>query len=661
VQRGTEWKVKADDALTLADVIGRVDDCDVIVMPATYQITQEAAIIAKSITIKSGVSACKIDCNDKTQPINISDSFGKRVVLENLAFERLACGQPSDATCAIYAQNAAPVIRRCAFDIAEGCHAIELSGANPIIQDCAFNTIAYRQGATAMHSRDGSEPTLAGCTFDSLDRALWADSGSAVTVQGCRFETCDSGEKGAAISIMGSGTLARIADCNFVENSALAGGGSLYCGTDANMVVVRCNFQGSDADAKGGAALSDGTTFMAQCRFVSNNSQKEGGAIAVGATGTVRVSNSVFLGNWTSDVNGLGHALYVESDGEYRGKARCWGCTFANNGGTGYGLYHQPGSSVDLINTILYNELAAQNDVNVRSPEDPNLSISYSRWRLGNGATNISADPEFRVKPKKWDSTKASQAQYSLAGRGEDWDLRLKVTSPCIDKGMNLPGCYTDVRGSLRPIDGDANDADPEHNDFDMGAYEYSEYYSGIQDGVVHAFCDVNVCDFALVDTSTLIRWGNSPPFPDDRRVSGPKKYKVNIVLISEDGLKRVVLQKDVSMGWQMPAEGWYTRDVIPGIEDSGEWYARIEMADDPNQYWQSEELCAIALRTPDIVVIGHEIPPLREPMQTPSRPFKNKMKIVSSGAILPRNCTLWDRSRRGLPGRTRKGGICPN
>ena len=85
------------------------------------------------------------------------------------------------------------------------------------------------------------------------------------------------------------------------------------------------------------------------------------------------------------------------------------------------------------------------------------------------GGGNINANPVFRN-----------------AAAGE---LRILSSSPCIDAGKSISTLFTDLRGSLRPIDGN-NDGTSK---FDIGAYEYSRYYGQVEDDTVKAFRDLRV------------------------------------------------------------------------------------------------------------------------------------------------------------------------
>ncbi|WP_437488846.1 right-handed parallel beta-helix repeat-containing protein [Sorangium sp. So ce1014] len=191
----------------------------------------------------------------------------------------------------------------------------------------------------------------------------------------------------------------------------------------------------------GGGIASLGDLTVRDCSF-ANNTSKTGGAI--NATGTARVTNSVFLANTADGVGGLGEiealggAIYADGD------VSVTHCTFYGNRAEGYvppddggGIYLFSGSTT-VLNSILWgdspNEIAGPGTA----------SITYSDVMGGYpGTGNIDQDPLF-IDP--------------AAG-----DLHLQVCSPARDAGL--------FTSSLPPTDLDGNrrvaGAAP-----DMGAYE---------------------------------------------------------------------------------------------------------------------------------------------------------------------------------------------
>jgi len=184
--------------------------------------------------------------------------------------------------------------------------------------------------------------------------------------------------------------------------------------------------------------------------------------------------------------------------------------------------------------------------------------------------------------------------------------------SPCIDIGRNIAGIYCDIRGSVRPIDVVA-EGQPWNNDFDMGACEYSDYYSGTEDGSVPAFRDVEMPSFCLVGEPAEIRWKNHAGFPDDdRRIYLPGEYQVNLVLVSEDWTRQITLNREpiTVPSTTITPDVPYSHEYTFRQAHAGTWYLRVELSEDRNQYVESAQTFLIGLRQPTLFEIGSEIIP---------------------------------------------------
>jgi hypothetical protein len=83
------------------------------------------------------------------------------------------------------------------------------------------------------------------------------------------------------------------------------------------------------------------------------------------------------------------------------------------------------------------------------------------------------------------------------------WNLRLKSTSPCIDRGDNNAAspAATDLDSHPRIIDGDCDDV----NLVDIGAYEFNYAYMGDFD----YNCRVDFFDFSIFGRAWEIQEGD--------------------------------------------------------------------------------------------------------------------------------------------------------
>ena len=182
-------------------------------------------------------------------------------------------------------------------------------------------------------------------------------------------------------------------------------------------------------DAGGGAYVLTGTFWSTSVRWEGNLAKQEGGAFFTTSTssGMVRMANDVFFANQAT----LGGAVYVAGSQFVHGTAILDDCTMASNSASvGASIYAdtaaaQP-AAVAVANSILWHDDPA-NPVNVFGT-GPTVAVVYSCVKGGfPHITNISTDPVFVDRA--------------------NGDLRLLVTSPCIDAGNTnlLPPDYTDI------------------------------------------------------------------------------------------------------------------------------------------------------------------------------------------------------------------------
>jgi predicted outer membrane repeat protein len=142
-----------------------------------------------------------------------------------------------------------------------------------------------------------------------------------------------------------------IAQCTFVDNSTDGEGGGIYDAT-ASTTIIDCVFEGNIAVGAGGAisTAGSGSKVILNCTFIANTSIGAGGAVMVIET-NLTISNCTFSGNTVPF--GSGGAIY-----NYGGSPTVTGCTFSGNfagryegyGGKGGAMFNWAYSSPTVVN-----------------------------------------------------------------------------------------------------------------------------------------------------------------------------------------------------------------------------------------------------------------------------------------------------------------------
>jgi hypothetical protein len=184
-----------------------------------------------------------------------------------------------------------------------------------------------------------------------------------------------------------------------------------------------------------------------------------------------------------------------------------YNCTILNNA---YGVYSTKGSifggisKIRIVNTIFW--MNGEGDIYnyLGWIFKCKTTVNFSNVSYYKGNNNISGDPCF----------------VNL----EEENFELKSDSPCKDAGDDVSGMYSDIRGSLRPM----------NKKYDMGAFEYSTYQKPFYKISVNGRYDQTSSVYS--DTPVSIQWYTSYPFPyNDQRIIDNGQYSVSIYLFRHD------------------------------------------------------------------------------------------------------------------------------
>lgn len=630
---GKELNVPSSNYPDIQTAIDAAEDGDTVLVadsgsPYTGSKNRNLNFKGKAITVKSenGRATCTIDCENSGRGFIFQNGEASVAVVDGFTIMNGHDTRGGGIYCKL---SSSPTIRNCWFSYNEATQdggGICIEESFPLIIGCDFEDNSATNNGGGIYNLS-SAPTICVCTFSrntaDLGGGIYNESSYQASFSGRAWinDCIFTGNQALASSSKGGGGIyntsssPQINQCNFLGNTAVQDGGGIYIEDYSAPEINFCTFSENSAGDGGGIYNGDATCapVIASCAFLDNDvgSGNGGGIYHYDSDLTYypTIFNSIFFGNQA----GKGGGIYLNNCFY---KLEISNCTLvSNNTGSGSGIYCNGSSSPTVTNCIFWkNGADTENDQIYPTPTEPD-DVNFVKYSFieklnacqGNGNIGAAADVEQNnphlindANPNGFDG---------VFGTYDD-GLRIEVVSPCIDKGKNLAGIYSDLRGSLRPINGDIYPKSPIHNDFDMGAYEYSSYYSGFEDHAVIAFREVKVPSYTLIGEVTEFRWKNCSPFPEDNRINQPGVYDVNLVLVSKDKTRRIVLAEGVEVPAQMPPEGYYSWEYTFTVEHAGEWYLQVELTDDHNQSARSQRTFLIGLRQPDLYDIGEEIAP---------------------------------------------------
>jgi len=600
---------------TVADAVENAMDADTIILADhTYTGERNAGVVlhGNGITLRSekGPASCIVDCEQRASTPGFlfqgrdSDFRLIGITIRDSAGQGIQCNKGSS-----------PEIRDCCIKgCSTGVYLSDSSRARIIGTE-------FRANTAVSIDADTSSPSVFGCGFySSCEDGASDGNGSAATdgrainlvdcdnaqMLSCLFDGFTVSDANAAAIRVHTSPNTTIKDCSFIGCVAESAGAVEFYGSSGGW-ISNCMFT---KNTSGALRVRECSPTIVRCSFLANTA-KEGGALAIThkyPQPMLPITNCVFARN-TADYGG---GMWTDLNDS---SVEVTNCTFYENTAetgepNGHDIYHGQGDLLTLRNCILWSETEGQRRISSENDDANGLRCEYCdiRWCY----QGRSSDPHFSAKDD-WDPNLGQRGSGNIESdpefydAGED-DFTLAVTSPCIDRGRNVTGLFSDRRGSLRPINGDRQPPERTSNDMDMGAYEYSRWISDVLDRPVSAFSDVSLPLYGRVGTVCELRWENHSPFPlEDWRVTDPEQYSVELYLVSEDETRTVYLT-DATVPHEMPTGEPYVEAFTFGPEHTGRWHLRVQMKADPEQYVTSDAACYIAGRQPAVFYVGKEI-----------------------------------------------------
>jgi predicted outer membrane repeat protein len=421
-----------------------------------------------------------------------------------------------------------------------------------------------------------SSPTILGCIFSGNyaegNGASIYLGGSRALVKNCSFNDNNAGGvHGGAMYV--SGQHNTVDNCVFSNNL----GGGIYNYYGDFLTVNNTMFLQNTGNFGGGLYDNGESLTISGCLFLLNRANYNGGGLHT--INGARIYNSVFSNNHTN-LGGRGGGIYG-ADLEVTNCIFAWNTAAVASGGAG--IYVWGNSSI--TNSIFWQNVILETLSDIEIAANATVDVSYSlisdfvNWPEDDVKHIITLyTPDFEnllfVDPDGPDNVEGT----------EDDDYRLLPDSIAIDAGTTIPWLFSDVRGSIRPVDGNGDGTAK----FDMGAYEYSEYYGGLPgDLTAKAFKDFGISGGPPVLVTNFeyeITWKDRKPFPD-LRIDQAEEYTLNLALVNEYGLR-------IELGTHtvQTSQSGYSIPISFGPEHIGTWRLRLELTSDPNMYVLSGE-----------------------------------------------------------------------
>ncbi len=337
-----------------------------------------------------------------------------------------------------------------------GLYATVLSGdigAGGVKADNSYSVIvSVNTNASAV--LDGFLVT--GANGASINGGGMANDRGNPTIVNCTF-TANSANGGGGIANYSSSPT--LINCTFIGNSASTYGGGIFSDGSSSPTLTNCTFIANRATDGGGVCSSPGAS-LTNCLFIANSATNRGGG-AVNSEAT-SLLNCSFIANTAAYGGGVYNYNYFSIN--------ITNCTFSANSATAQGGAVFNPYWPALVNCIIWGNAAPSGGQIYQVTGTTIITHSDIEGGLA-GKGNISADPQFVRSP-------SSGADGKWGTTDDDYgDLRLQITSACIDAGNNAavpPGIVTDLGGHARFID------IPSRPDtgagtaplVDMGAYE---------------------------------------------------------------------------------------------------------------------------------------------------------------------------------------------
>ncbi len=426
----------------------------VLVTNGVYTFLTEIKVSTNNLIIKSvnGAAETIISGSSAGRCIYLT---GNNCVIDGFLIRN---GSSSGDGGGIYVKNNGTIIN-CSFTN-NTCYHLYKGGAvfgrNVLISNCYFKENIAGDGG-GVSAEDNS--LIINCVFEYNHSTNYSSGfGGAIygryktTISDCVIISNSSQNTGGGIDIRNTGM---VVNCQIKDNTGNLGGGIFF---DNNSVISNCLINGNKAGYLGGGILI-GDSKMSNCIISENHSDNKGGGIYNYSS---FISDCEIKGNNADEIGGgvyCSRGLFENclifgansakiGGGVYSYNSEFYNCTIAGNFALSAGGGIACTNGVNVVNTIIYNNIAAQG-ANWQNyyPGNP-FVYSYCCTVPTNDLPN-----DYQCIP--------DNPNFISSGV----DYHLQETSPCRNSGTNMAWMIgsTDLDGNPRII-GDK---------VDMGCYEF--------------------------------------------------------------------------------------------------------------------------------------------------------------------------------------------
>lgn len=305
-----------------------------------------------------------------------------------------------------------------------------------------------------------------------------------------------------------------IANCTFTGNYATEGGGALYhtnsgiltienCVFDGNVGntygggalrlyagpvnITNCYFKSNQSNTYGGAIFIYGVTAnIDRCVFAGNTCQSTGSAIDVADVGTLHLSNSLIIGNHTTERTAIYASTFSNTSAH-----TITNCTVAHNKNENNSNASYPSTVALNDEAIISNSIIYGNESQIQVL---GTGVNFYNSITENSANNASGTNILYVDPQFTLPGTGTSAPFDTTGV----NYQLDILSSGIDAGSN-----TYITGTLDLLE------NPRINNstVDIGAYEgtFCNSTSTFTTSGPYAICSDDSIELAVSNATSLL------------------------------------------------------------------------------------------------------------------------------------------------------------